>query len=186
MKKTLWILPLLLLTVVFGAWGCGKSASQKAAESAAEKAIEKSTNGAADVDLDSGSLKVNINGASWQAGTNVTKPSGFPSDIYVIDGTLTGAITTVENKSYTLTIATSTSVADAKQQYESRLASEGWTTTSSASFGGTEMIIAEKANRVLTVSIGSDLTNTSTTSVVITTSTKDDGTNTNTATTNSY
>lgn len=151
--------------------GCGKSVTQRAAESLTENAIERSTNGAADVDVDSNTIRVNVNGVAWQAGEQVTKPAGFPADVYLIDGTLTTAITTVENEAYSVTVSVTQSVASVKAAYDRELQAAGWSITGTASVGGAETIVGEKGGRTVSVTIAQDTNDTAKTTVVLTTST---------------
>lgn len=144
----------LLLIVVLGLSlaGCGKSVTQKTTE----KALEKATNGQADVDLSNNSVKVNVNGGSWEVGEKVSLPDGFPSDVYVVDGTVKSAVTTVAGKAYSVSLTTTKSVADVKALYTSKLKDDGWTVTATASVSGSQMFSAEKGKRTLTVTIGAD------------------------------
>jgi len=151
MKKSL-IFALCLVagfSLIFVA-GCGK----KAAETAAEKAIEKSTNGQADVDLSTNSVKVNTNAGTFEVGGKIDLPSGFPSDVYVIDGTITAATTLTANEGYTISIVTDKSVSEAKDLYEAKLKADGWTITFTMNVADGASVAGEKDNRTVTVSIG--------------------------------
>jgi hypothetical protein len=150
MKKSLIIA--LCLVVGFGlifVAGCGK----KTAEKTIEKSIEESTNGQADVDLDEGSVKVNTNAGSFVVGEEVSLPSGFPSDVHVIDGTIKSAVTIKENESYTITVETSKSIAQAKSDYETELKADGWTVSASVDLTNVSSLSAEKGNRTVSVVI---------------------------------
>jgi Flp pilus assembly protein TadG len=161
-KKTLLILTLVLVAGLVLS-GCTK----KAAESAAEKAIEDATNGQADVDIGTNSIKVNTNTGSMQIGGNVVMPDNFPDDVYVIDGTLTYALTTSAGKSYTITVETNKSVNEVKSLYESKLAASGWTININSMVQGSLGLGAQKSNRTVTIT-ASEID--SKTSVSITTS----------------
>ncbi len=174
-KKTKWILPVIaIVAIAFVVSGC-KSTSEKVAEKVTEKAIERATNGAADVDLDNNSVTINTNGGSYQAGGNVTIPSGFPSDVYVIDGTLRAAITTKANEAYTVSLETTKSVTDAKTEYEREMADGGWTITTNMTYSGMVTLMAEKNNRTMSVGI-SEIDGKTT--VNLSTATKETDTNT--------
>ncbi|MFA6587551.1 MAG: hypothetical protein WCT08_00610 [Patescibacteria group bacterium] len=148
-RKTYYLLmPALLLAMVFGLSAC-KSTSQKAAESI----IEKSTNGQADVDLTNNSIKVNTNGSSWETGDKVSLPTDFPSDIYVPEGTIKTALKTDANSSFTVSLESTTSMADIKSAYESHFQSQSWTITSSGAIQNSFSYLAQKGNRDLTVGI---------------------------------
>ena len=123
-----------------------------ACEKTVEKAIEQSTGGEADVDLDDGSVKLNTNEGSLEIGEEVDLPSGFPSDIYVIDGTITAAMSTGED-TYTASIETTKSVSEAKTKYVSELENDGWDITMTLDIGEGSTIGAEKDNRSVSISI---------------------------------
>jgi hypothetical protein len=142
------VLPLVFV-LLFSVSGCGKST----AERSVENAIERATNNQADVDVSTNTVTINTNGGSWQAGQNVSLPSGFPDDVYVIDGTLTSAITTTVGKAYTISMQTDSSVSEVKSTYDREIVNDGWTVTADANYSGTMTILAEKDKRTLTVGI---------------------------------
>lgn len=147
-NKKLVFLAVFLLAATIVLSGC-KTASEKAAE----KIIEKATNGQADVDIGTNTVRINTNTGSYQAGGNVAVPSGFPSDVYRIDGTLTSAQTTSQANGYILTIETTKSLTEAKNLYDQHLANDGWTVTSSMSYQDTVAIFADKGNRIASIGI---------------------------------
>ncbi len=149
MKKTLFITLGLLLVVVMVGASCG----QKAAEEKIENDIESATNGDAEVDLDDNSVKVNTNEATFEAGESVDLPEDFPSDVFVIDGTIIAAVTVEEGDSYSLNIQTSKSVSDAKAEYEEELEADGWDINVSMDLGGSSTMSAEKDDRLTTITI---------------------------------
>ena len=147
MKKTLILAFCLVLAVTLS--GCGK----KTAEKAAEKTLEKLTNG--QVDVDEGTVKINTNSGSYAYGEEVDLPSDFPSDVYVIDGTIKTASTDKQYGSFAVSIETSKSVSDVKSDYENKLKEKGWNITYSATAQDSSSISAEKDNRVVSVFISS-------------------------------
>ena len=156
------------MTITLSGWGCSK----KAAENAAERAFERATNGQADVDIGTNSITINTNAGSFQAGGNVTLPDGFPSDVYVVDGTLTSATTSASNSGFTLSAETTKSVNEVKALYEEQLKNEGWTISLTMSYENSASVGAQKDNRTTTVSIAQQEEN-GKTLVVLTTSTND-------------
>ncbi|MFA5051834.1 MAG: hypothetical protein WC544_02100 [Patescibacteria group bacterium] len=149
-KKAYWILPVIAIVAVsLAASGCTK----KVAEKTAEKAIEAATNGQADVDIDDNTLTINTDTGSYQAGDSVSLPDNFPSDVYVIDGTIKAAVANTQNESFVVSIQTSTSVDDAKTQYVQQLADDGWTIGTNMTYAGAVTLISEKDNRTLSVGI---------------------------------
>jgi len=153
MKKLFTIGFLLVATtlLVTGFGSCGK----KAAEKTIESSIEKSTGGQVDVDVDKDSVKIETNEGTFESGENVSLPSGFPSDVYVVDGTVTSATSSAED-AYTVTIETSKSVNAVKELYESKLASDGWDISMTMTFEDSATLGGEKDDRTVTVSIGED------------------------------
>lgn len=163
-KRTLVIAALILVTLP--AAGCAKKASDKTLE----KAIEKSTNGTADVDIKNNSVTINTNGGSWQTGEQVSLPSGFPSDIYVVDGTIKTAVTTVAGQAYMIALSSTKTVSEIKALYESKLVSDGWTISANMTIQTSVSLVAEKGNR--TVTLGISPSDDSTTVVSLTTAEK--------------
>jgi len=147
-NKKIILLGIMVLAAALVLSGC-KSAEEKAAE----KLIESGTNGQADVDIGTNSVKINTNAGSYQAGGNVTLPSGFPDDVYRISGTLTAAFATTDTEGYTISIETSKSMAEAKNLYDQELVSDGWTVTSSMALQDTIVVTATKDNRFVSVTI---------------------------------
>lgn len=146
-KRTIiWLLPVIMITLL------GAGCFQKSAEKQAEDNLKKA-NINADVDLNGKTVTVNTNGGSWQMGESVSLPAGFPTDIYVIDGTITTAFKTDATSGYTVSINTEETVASAKAKYDTRIAADGWTITTTGVFEGTAAIIATKGNRSLNIGV---------------------------------
>ncbi len=139
--------------VVAGLTLLGASCGKKVAEKTVENAIEKSTNGQADVDISNKQVQINTNGTSLTAGENVKLPSGFPADVYVIDGTLKSTLALAEDNGYSVTLTTSTSAADVKTKYESQLKADGWTIISTLALPEGSMLTAEKGLRTTSVTM---------------------------------
>jgi hypothetical protein len=118
-----------------------------------EKSIEKSTNGQADVDLSNESVKINTNEGTFAVGGEISLPSGFPSDVHVIDGTIKSAVTIKENESYTITVETTKSISQAKSDYETELKADGWTINATVDLTNASSLSAEKGNRTVSVVI---------------------------------
>lgn len=146
MKKLFVFAAILIVAVMLS--GCG--------EKAAEKVIETSTGGQADVDIDNDSVKVNTNAGSWEVGEDISLPSGFPSDVHVVDGTIITAMTITEGESYTVSIQTSETVNSVKEEYESELAADDWEVTMSLAIQDGFSMSAEKGDRIVTVGISSE------------------------------
>lgn len=153
MKKSIILTFCFLLAVtVLVTAGCCKSVEEKATESI----IESSTGGVADVDIDDNTMTINTNAGSVTVGEATTLPAGFPSDIHVIDGSITSVMTISENESYSVSIETSKTVAQAKTEYETELVKDGWTISLTLDTGEVSTVGAEKGNRSVTVSAMSD------------------------------
>jgi len=150
------IILIVVIVVVLGIAGLwfGGVFQREAAEEAAENAIEAATNGSANVELDTdGSMIFETDEATMEINSGGAElPDGFPTDVYVVDGTIQAAASTAED-AYTLTIQTDKAVADVKAEYQEQLAAEGWAQTLSIDLEGGSSLSAEKDNRTLTVSI---------------------------------
>jgi hypothetical protein len=150
MKKAIIISAALLLVVTLS--GCGKKIAEKSAEQAAEKALETASGGKADVDVSKDSVSIKTNEGSYQAGTSVSLPDGFPKDVYVIDGTITTAMNLYQG-SYTINIQTNYSVNEAYTKYENQFKGSGWTISLNYSDANGKSLMAQKGNLTVTVAI---------------------------------
>jgi hypothetical protein len=150
MKKSLFFALCLVMAAGLFLTGCGE---KKIAEKVAEKAIEKATNGAAEVAVDNDTITVNTNAGSWTAGENVSLPTGFPSDVYMIDGTVKVATTIKENEAYMVSLETTKSVAEAKTAYEKELAADGWTININMTISESVSLGGEKGDRLVNATI---------------------------------
>ncbi len=149
MKKVLFFSLALLFTVTLLGSGCAK----KAVEEKVEDDIEEATNGEADVDIDDNSVNINTDDASIEIGESVEVPADFPSDVYIIDGTVVLALEIEENNGYTLNIQTDKPVAEAKAEYQNQLEAEGWAIDISMDLGGSSSLSAQKDSRYASVTI---------------------------------
>ena len=148
MKKYYLISAAMLFVAVFVLSGCTKTA-----ENIVETSIEASTGGEVDVDLDDNTLRVETDEGTFEAGESVSLPSGFPSDVYVYDGTITAASTTGEDM-FVVSIQSSDSQTDVKEKYEAELVNDGWEITSTLTLPSGITMGAEKGNRYVTVTAG--------------------------------
>lgn len=149
MKKSLIFALCLIFCAALVLTGCGKSAAEKAAEKLAESA----TNGQADVDIDHNTVTINTNAGTLSTGENVSLPASFPSDVYVIDGTIKWATTVKENESYSVSLETTKSVTDAKALYEKEMQADSWTSAIDMTVNGAVSLGFQKDNRTVTVII---------------------------------
>lgn len=136
---------LISSVLVLAGAGCSRSLT--------ERALEQAAGGDADINLRNGQVSVNVNGASWQAGANVSLPSNFPSDVYVIDGTIVSALANTGEQVYAVSIQTAMSVTAAAAQYRQQLTDRGWTITATGTYGPMENIVATKSDRTVAVVI---------------------------------
>ena len=151
--KFYFLLPALFLAILTLA-GCGKSISQKAGELAAEKIIETQSGGKANVDINGKNIKIETEQGKIESGENVKLPSDFPTDVYVIDGTIKVAVTGQNGEGQTVSIESDKSVAEVSAVYQEKLKSAGWKITGTMSFGEGATVVAEKDNRSVSVIIG--------------------------------
>jgi len=147
------LLPVLAIAVL-ALVGCGKSVSRKAGEKAAEKIIEAQSGGKANVDINGQNVKVETEQGKIEAGENVKLPSDFPSDVYVIDGTIKIAISGQADEGQTVSIETDKKIEEVLSIYKEKLKSDGWNITGTMNFGEVATVIAEKDDRSVSVSTG--------------------------------
>lgn len=148
MKKFLILALSLVVAVALTGAGCAKKATEKTAE----KSIEKSTGGEADVDLDEEKITIETKEGTFEAGESISLPADFPSDVHVVDGTIT-ASTTNTGGGYAVTVETSKSVSSVKQEYEDELKKDGWEITLTMTLQDGATVAGEKDNRTVTVTI---------------------------------
>lgn len=147
--KYFWVIPPLFLALTLGLTGC-----KSAADKAVEKAVEHATNTSVDVDSSTNTVRINANGASWETGDSVSLPANFPDDIYVADGKLKVAIASDATQGFTVSLESTESVANLKALYEKELKADGWTITNTIDIQGSSSVMATKAKRSVTVTIG--------------------------------
>jgi len=154
-KKKFKFLSLLLILPIFTLIlsGCGKSVSQIVGEKATEKIIENQTGGKANVDINNGNVKVDTKEGSIETGANVKLPADFPSDVYVIEGSMVAAMSDQANKSFTISIEINKSLEEASTIYQTELKKQGWSITGTMNFGESSSVVAEKDNRTVSVYI---------------------------------
>jgi len=160
MKKVGIILGILALVLVLS--GCGKSVSEKAVE----KAIEAQSGGKANVDINSGNVKVETEEGMMESGTDVKLPSDFPSDVFVIDGEIKAAISDQASGGFTISIETEKTVEEVNALYKEKLESEGWKITATMNFSGMTSTTGEKDDRTVSVAISKAGSDTKTNAVV--------------------
>lgn len=134
----------------------GASCGQKAVERTAEKALEKASNGNVDIDINKNTVAVNINGGvTGQIGDDVKLPNDFPSDVYVVDGTIKTAIRNAERNGFSVSLQTTKTPAEVKALYDEKLKAQGWNETLSMNAGDGSTTSASKGTRTVTVIITS-------------------------------
>ncbi len=106
------------------------------------------------IDVNTNSANLNINGTTLKTGDVVSLPSDFPTDVYVIDGTIKTSIST-PGVGYTVALTTTKTVNEAKALYDQKLKDNGWTlATSGVIDTHSAAVIAQKgATRSVTVAI---------------------------------
>ncbi|MBU0707957.1 hypothetical protein KKG41_06320 [Patescibacteria group bacterium] len=150
MKRLLFLSVCILATVLF-ITGCCTTVTEKKIENE----IEAASGGDADVDIDNGTVSINTNEGSLEAGKDVDIPDGFPSDVHLIDGNVTSAMQMGEGN-YTVTVQTSKSTSQAKSEYREELENDGWTINFSLDVEGGSTMTGEKGERTVSVSISED------------------------------
>ena len=142
---------LLVTASVLALAGCG----QQIAEKAVESAVNNATNGQTNLDLSGGNMNIKDSktGTSYQAGGNVSWPANFPADVYKVEGNVLSAVANAKDNSYWVMVETPKSVEDVSAAYQAELPKNGWTMTTTANFGGTGTMGAEKGDRTLGILI---------------------------------
>lgn len=138
------------MLVSFVASGCGKTVGEKAAE----KSLEQATGGKANVDISDDKVSVETEAGSWQAGENISLPSDWPDDIHVADGKVTAS--SVNDFGHSLTVMSDKSPSDLKKEYQEKLEEDSWDITMTMDMGGNVLLGAEKDERSLSISIGTE------------------------------
>ena len=135
------VLPVIGLALI--GFGCGK------------KVVINTPNGNVNgtIDVTRNSANMNINGTTLQTGQQVSLPADFPSDVYVIAGTIKTAVST-PNVSDTVALTATASMADANALYKQKLQDSGWTITTSGVIDvHSAAILASKDTRTVSVAI---------------------------------
>ena len=133
--------------------GCGQ---KSAVENKIKNELEKSVGG--DVSVEVGENKINIQTeqGSLQVGGKVTLPKNFPSDVYIIDGELMSAMNNVGTPGFQIAIKSSLSLAEASKLYQTKLKEQGWKILKAMDIGTASIVMAQKDNRQLTVTMGTE------------------------------
>jgi len=167
MKKTSLYLLIPAIAAILVVAGCGK------------KVTIKTQNGDVDADIDVGtnSANINVNGSTLQTGDKISLPTGFPSDVYVIDGTIKTAWST-PNLGYSVSLTTTKSMNEAKTLYESKLPSDGWTIASTGVYDQHSAVVTAQKGTTRTVTV--TISDAESPTVVSITATESTATNTST------
>ena len=139
--------------------GCGK-----VAEEVAETAIESGMPGGGNVQIDSDSGTVSVQGSDGQggainvqAGESVALPADFPSDIPVPDGVTWNLVQNSQSDGKPVVMVQgmlATPLADVAASMKSRIESQGWTSVQNFQQAGEmEMLSYKKEERSLNVTI---------------------------------
>lgn len=146
------ILPAIALTLS----GCGKSVSQIVSEKATESLIETQTGGAVNVDIDKNNVRMNINGANLESGSNLKLPDNFPKDVYLIDGNIIASFSDETDNQFSISIESNKPMDELYELYQNKLKGDGWKITGTMNFEDSFSIFSEKDGRVTSVSINKD------------------------------
>lgn len=147
------LFPTLAVAILILA-GCGKSVSQRTSEQIIEKTIEEQSGGTADVNIGDNSMKVETEQGKIETGDNVKLPSDFPNDVYIIEGAIKAVISDQASGGQTISIETNKSVEAVAADYQDKLKADGWKITGTMNFGDSASVIAEKDDRIVSVSAG--------------------------------
>ena len=124
------------------------------AERVAEKAIEQATGAKVDVQNDGKKVTVETDKGKLTVGEDEV-PKSFPSDITVYPGAkVVGTAETSTDVS--LQLKTGDSVSKAYDFYKDDLAKNGWTISSSATYSGSSLVMAQKGSKLVTLTVATD------------------------------
>ncbi len=163
-KLTITTLTLLLSASTALLPGCGKVA-EVTMEKMAEKAIEQSTDGNAQVDINSedGSITMQMkdgdNTINMQTGESVPLPADFPSDVPVPEGATWMMVqtSTGEGGSLMLQGTVGTAMAELAATLKTQAEAQGWESIQNISQGGQmEMMTFSKGEQTLSYTLGTD------------------------------
>jgi hypothetical protein len=125
---------------------------EKAAEDMAEKAIEQATGGKAQVDLQSGSVKVKTDQGEVSWGETAAWPDDLSSDVPKFTyGKITGIVRASEGGVKHWTLALAEMESDGLTKYINTLKSEGWSIVMDARSAEGGTVVAEKGKFNLTI-----------------------------------
>lgn len=148
----LLILPAITLILS----GCGKNVSQIVGEKATESLIKNQTDGAVNVDLDKNNVRMNINGANLESGSNLKLPDNFPKDVYLIDGNIISSFSNETDNQFSVSIESNNPMDELYALYQNKLKGDGWKITGTMNFENSFSIFSEKDGRVASVSINQE------------------------------
>ncbi|MFH1946761.1 MAG: hypothetical protein ABIJ23_01225 [Candidatus Magasanikbacteria bacterium] len=153
MDKKLILLTITIISLVVVS-GCGqKSLTEKQIEKAMEDQMGQDVN----VDLDSGAVKIETaDGVSLETGEDVSLPTDFPTDVYVVDGQVISVMKNVMGADYQVTIKTDKSVPEVKDLYEEKLVDDSWEIGQSFAMADVVMLSASKDDRTVSISVSDD------------------------------
>lgn len=146
--KYLICLVCLILTV----GGCGKGPEEKAVE----KAVEKATGADAEVDLSDQGMKIRgttEEGAfSLSTGERTEIPKDFPTDVLVYQPSKVGAAMDMQ-EGQSLALTTGDESIKVAETYKREMTAGGWSEQASMTMGAQSMLVYEKDDRVVNVTI---------------------------------
>jgi hypothetical protein len=133
--------------------GCGNHIGEKALE----EQIEKETGSNADVNISEDSMNIRgktENGAfSLSSGEGVEIPDNFPADILIYKPSeLKSALETSNGQS--LAFTTTDDVSEVIVAYKREMTDEGWTEETSMNIGQQSMLVYNKQDRVVQITVG--------------------------------
>ncbi|MBN2061447.1 MAG: hypothetical protein JW882_13630 [Deltaproteobacteria bacterium] len=143
---------LCVVCFIFLAFGCGKSAEEKAIE----KQIEEQTGAKADVDLSEDKIKVEgeTEGGKFTvtSGEGSEIPDGFPADVFIYRPSKT--IMAVEiPEGYSVSLTTKDDSSKVHSAYSQEMAERGWSEETSMKMGSQFVLVYEKEERAANISI---------------------------------
>ncbi|HBU06553.1 MAG TPA: hypothetical protein DEB09_00540 [Candidatus Magasanikbacteria bacterium] len=150
-KKTLLAVGVFTLILIIS--GCGQ---KSLVENKIENELEKQFGGKAQVDVDNNAINIQTEQGQIQVGGEISLPTDFPADIFIVEGKIVSAMKNVMGAGYQIIIETDKELEEVKSLYTAKLKEQGWTIVSTMDFATTSAISASKDSRQLSITIGSE------------------------------
>lgn len=147
------------VAVVAGAFVLASCSPGDLLDSAIEKGVEKGFEAATgtDIEIDEDGGQISISGEDGDVtfGSGAGLPDGFPDEIPLVDGEITGGMRISEGDTdgFMASVATSGSIGDVYDQATGLLEGAGFTEQSSADMGGMRTVVYEPNGAIVSLGV---------------------------------